>query len=48
MTFADQKDKILMTIGYFFAIATGLAMPSFVFLFGNVINTFGDDTNPLT
>jgi ATP-binding cassette subfamily B (MDR/TAP) protein 1 len=43
MTYADSSDKWLMGIGYFMAIATGMAMPSFVFLFGNITNSFGGD-----
>jgi len=42
LTYADKKDKFLIGIGYFMSIATGLAMPSFVFLFGDIINGFGD------
>jgi ATP-binding cassette subfamily B (MDR/TAP) protein 1 len=37
-----------MNVGYFFAVITGLAMPSFVFLFGNIINSYGPDEDPLS
>lgn len=30
-----------MFLGYFMSIATGIAMPSFVFIFGDIINSFG-------
>ena len=40
-TYADRSDKIFMGIGYALAIITGLGLPSFVFLFGNVIDSFG-------
>lgn len=43
LTYADSYDKLLIFLGYFTAIVTGMAMPSFVFIFGNVINSFGDD-----
>jgi hypothetical protein len=41
LTFADGKDKLLITLGYFTAIATGAGLPSFVFIFGDIVNTFG-------
>ena len=34
-----------MTAGYFMAIITGLGLPSFVFLFGNIINSFASSTD---
>ena len=33
-----------MAIGFTCAIITGLGLPSFVFLFGNIVNSFGADT----
>lgn len=42
-----------MSFGYFFAIITGIGIPSFTYLFGDVINDFGgggtlqDTINPL-
>ena len=30
-----------MGLGYFMAILTGLGLPSFVFLFGDVVDSFG-------
>ena len=43
LTYADSTDKWLMAFGYFMSIATGIAMPSFVFIFGDIINSFGGD-----
>ncbi len=43
MTYADGTDKLLMSLGYFFAILTGIGLPSFTYLFGSIINDF---TNP--
>ena len=40
-TYADSKDRWLIYIGYFTAMATGAAMPSFVFIFGDIANSFG-------
>ena len=39
----DKTDKTLMTLGYLTAILTGMALPSFVFLFGDVVDSFGKD-----
>ena len=44
LTFADRSDKILMAGGYITAIITGIGLPSFVFLFGNIVDTFGGDS----
>ena len=41
LTYADSTDKTLMALGYFTAIITGLGLPSFVFLFGDIIDDFG-------
>lgn len=41
LTFADQTDKILIACGYVTAIVTGLGLPSFVFLFGDIVDSFG-------
>jgi hypothetical protein len=38
LTYADGFDKFLMCMGYFMAIATGVGLPSFVFLFGNIVD----------
>jgi ABC-type multidrug transport system fused ATPase/permease subunit len=32
-------------MGYFMAIVTGLGLPSFVFLFGDIVDEFGDIKN---
>lgn len=40
-TFADKTDKYLMAFGYGAAIATGIALPSFVFIMGTIVNSFG-------
>ena len=39
-TYADRTDKVLMTLGYFFSIVTGLGLPSFTFLFGDIVVSF--------
>lgn len=41
MTYADGTDKLLLTIGLLFAIASGFAQPSFTFLFGDIANGIG-------
>ena len=45
MTYADGLDKFLICMGYFMAIVTGLGLPSFVFLFGDIVDEFGDIKN---
>jgi ATP-binding cassette, subfamily B (MDR/TAP), member 1 len=42
LTYADRTDKILMVLGYFFSIVTGIGLPSFVFLFGDITDEFGN------
>jgi hypothetical protein len=32
----------MIAVGFSFAIMTGLGLPSFVFIFGDVINSFGN------
>ena len=44
--FADGTDKALFGVGIVASIITGLGLPSFVFLFGDIINTFGDPQHP--
>jgi ATP-binding cassette, subfamily B (MDR/TAP), member 1 len=41
LTYADRTDKVLMTLGYLTSIITGLGLPSFVFLFGDIVDDFG-------
>ena len=48
MTYADRTDKILICLGYFFAILTGLGIPSFTFLMGDVVVNFTDPTKSLS
>jgi len=48
MTYADRTDKILICLGYFFAIVTGLGIPSFTFLMGDVVVNFTDPTKSLS
>ena len=43
-TFAERKDKILMAFGWMSACITGCGMPSFVFLIGNIIDSFKPTT----
>lgn len=49
LTYADQQDKLFIAVGYFTAILTGLGLPSFVFLWGNIVNGFmpGENTSIL-
>lgn len=47
MTYADGMDKLLMSLGYFFAILTGIGLPSFTYLFGSIINNFTDPTESI-
>jgi hypothetical protein len=42
LTYADGTDKLLMGLGYFFSILTGIGLPSFSYLFGNIFNDFTD------
>jgi hypothetical protein len=42
MTYADRTDKILLCLGYFFSVATGLGLPSFAYLLGDVMVNFTD------
>ena len=39
-SYSDGCDKFLMWIGYFMALVTGLGLPSFTFLFGDIVNDF--------
>jgi hypothetical protein len=40
LTYANGKDKLLMSLGYFFALATGCGIPAFTYLMGNFLNSF--------
>ena len=42
--FADTSDKLLMGFGWGAACVTGCGMPSFVFLIGNIIDSFKPTT----
>ncbi|KAH9731006.1 ABC transporter B family member 11 [Citrus sinensis] len=44
-TFADSADTALMIIGSIGAIGNGLCLPLMTLLFGDLINTFGDNQN---
>lgn len=37
-----------MSFGYFFAVLTGLGIPSFTFLFGDIVVNFTDPTMDIT
>jgi ATP-binding cassette subfamily B (MDR/TAP) protein 1 len=39
---AEPFDKFLLGIGISMSLVTGLGLPSFVFIFGDVINSFGN------
>lgn len=45
MTFADCTDKTYLYIGYTMAIVSGFALPSFTFIFGDIVNGIGG-SNP--
>ena len=47
LTYADRKDKCLIAFGYFAAIITGLGLPSFVFLFGDIVDGFGPNSTDI-
>ncbi|CDW80084.1 abc transporter family protein [Stylonychia lemnae] len=40
LTFADRTDRLFLTIGFSSAILCGLGLPSFVFLFGDIADSF--------
>ncbi len=42
LTYADRTDKVLMILGYFFAVGSGLGMPAFSYLLGDIIVNFTD------
>lgn len=42
MTYADRTDRVLMCIGYFFSVVSGLGMPSFAYFIGDVMVNFTD------
>jgi isocitrate dehydrogenase kinase/phosphatase len=39
---ADSTDKMFMAVGFTTAILCGLGLPSFVFLFGDIADSFAD------
>ena len=43
-TFADKNEKVLIFIGFMTAVLTGIALPSFTFLFGSIVNSFDPNT----
>ncbi|KAK6118149.1 hypothetical protein DH2020_048133 [Rehmannia glutinosa] len=43
--FADSKDKILMIVGSIGAIGNGLSLPLMTILFGQLIDSFGENQN---
>ncbi|KAG6525619.1 hypothetical protein ZIOFF_015581 [Zingiber officinale] len=45
-SFADSTDVILMTLGTLGAVGNGLALPLMTVLFGNLIQSFGGESNP--
>src|SRR5690606_5694226 len=47
LTQADGTDKMLMALGFGMAFLNGLGLPSFTFLYGNIINAFADEKNML-
>jgi ATP-binding cassette, subfamily B (MDR/TAP), member 1 len=47
LTYADRKDKCLMICGYASSIISGLGLPSFVFLFGDIVDSFGPGSSDI-
>jgi ATP-binding cassette subfamily B (MDR/TAP) protein 1 len=45
LTQADRFDKLLMGLGYVTSAITGIGLPSFVFLFGDIVDDFGKNGN---
>lgn len=43
LTFADGLDKTYLFIGYFAAALAGAALPTFTFMFGDIVNGIGTD-----
>ena len=39
-TFADKTDKFLIIVGFISSVLCGLGLPSFVFLFGDIADSF--------
>lgn len=44
---ANSNEKCLMYLGWISASITGLGLPSFAFLFGDILNAFGPGEDPL-
>jgi hypothetical protein len=44
-SFATKEDRVLLYVGLFCACLTGLGLPSFVFLIGDVINAFNPNSS---
>jgi len=44
ISLASSSDRIYLYIGVFAAIITGCGLPSFSFIFGNVVDAFGTQT----
>lgn len=42
LTYADRTDRVLLFLGYFFSFASGIGMPSFSYLLGDVMVNFTD------
>jgi len=40
LRFATKSDKVMMIIGSIFAIANGMSMPMFAYIFGNMTDAF--------
>ena len=43
---ADRADKTYIVLGFISATLCGFGLPSFVFLFGNIADSFGGQLNP--
>jgi len=46
ISLASPGDKIYLYIGVFAAVVTGCGLPSFAFIFGNVVDAFGGTQTP--
>lgn len=47
MTHADGTDKFLIAVSLTMAIINGLGLPSFTFLYGNIINAFAETSEDM-
>lgn len=44
-SFADSVDRLLMLVGSIAAIGNGISMPLMTIIFGELVNSFGENSN---